>query len=64
MSSTGPSTAPNQCGVWVLNSTASPGSIVKSCVAEAQPHPAGEDVDPVVALVDAEVRGRDAALAR
>ena len=30
MSSTGPSTAPNQCGVWVLNSTVSPGSTVKS----------------------------------
>ena len=28
--STGPSMAPNQCGVHVLNSTASPGSIVRS----------------------------------
>ena len=30
MSSTGPSTAPNQCGVQVENSTVSPASIVKS----------------------------------
>ncbi len=28
MSSTAPATAPNQCGVHVENSTASPGSIV------------------------------------
>ena len=31
ISSTGPSIAPNQCGVFVLNSTASPGSTIRSC---------------------------------
>ena len=30
MSSTGPSSTPNQCGVQVVNSTASSGSIVRS----------------------------------
>ncbi len=38
MSSTGPSTAPNQCGVQVENSTASPAnaaaSVVRSLVEE------------------------------
>ena len=49
--STGPSTAPNQCGVQVLNSTASPGSIVRSSLAKDQPQAPVEHVEPVVPVV-------------
>ena len=57
-SSTGPSTAPNQCGVQVVNSTASPGLDGEVVVAEQQAQPPVEDVQPVVALVDRQLRGR------
>ena len=59
-----PSTAPNQCGVQVLNSTASPGSIIRSSSPRQQPQPAVEHVDPVVALVHGQLLRRHVGAAR
>ena len=52
--SAGPSPAlPNQCGSWVSNSTASPTSSTRSWSPRIEPHPAGQDVEPLVAVVGA-----------
>ena len=61
ISSTGPSIAPNQCGVSVENSAASPGLIVNSSSPRLQAQVAGHDVDPLLALVDGQRVRRDAA---
>ena len=42
---------PNQCGTRVSNSATSPGPEHQVVVAEDEPHPAGQDVQPLVALV-------------
>ena len=44
--------APNQCGVRVSNSAASPGASTRSCSPSTHPQPAVEHVQPLVALVD------------
>ena len=59
IASTGPSTTPNQCGIQVENSTASPGLTVRSRSAQDQPQLTRQYVHPVLALVHRKFGRRD-----
>jgi hypothetical protein len=47
---------PNQCGTWVSNSATSPGPRTQSRSPRNKPHPAGQHVDPLMAVVGSWLR--------